>query len=474
MAGNNDILFRKVKTSTDQGVIEYYSIDVVDENGVPKKSLNTADPVAAKHFVNNAKKENPNATINGDPNLDPLPSTASPGSSDPALGQSDQPDPNNPDPPAETANPDNAEGSPYKPPDYNPGKTDSGRPPSKGSNTTKATRYITGVRKSRLQDYKSLSEIERGELRTSGVFGNKRLQPMVLRQDTACEKIIRGIDNNAFIILGNDRVNFPHSGYGGKGHTQTDSIDIVAGLGGHSPSEYVEERADIAATDTTAGKKTKRGYVQVSMATNPNFFKDAARIYISQKTDVDKNFGIAELKGKSNEKNARGPYSGKSAVALKADNIRLIGRESLRLVTGTDKSNSQGGPIDGEKVGIELIANNDHTTLQPMVLGDNLAAGLRRVLFHMEKIAHTFHAYVKYQQKFNHAIANHDHISPFFAIPTLMNLDVFMKGLMLDIDTASKTETDMLKHATNIAGVKSKYFYESGTKWIGSTNNKTN
>ena len=121
-----------------------------------------------------------------------------------------------------------------------------------------------------------------------------------------------------------------------------------------------------------------------------------------------------------------------------------------------------------------MIANNDHTTLQPLVLGDNLAQGMRRVLFHMEKIAHTIHAYVKYQQKFNQAIQNHDHISPFFAIPTLMNLDVFMKGVLLDVDVASKTEIDMLKHATNLAAVKSKYYYESGTKWIGSTYNKTN
>ena len=49
-----------------------------------------------------------------------------------------------------------------------------------------------------------------------------------------------------------------------------------------------------------------------------------------------------------------------------------------------------------------------------------------------------------------------------------------MKGLTLDVDIASKVEVDMLKHSHNVAAVKSKYFYDSGSKYIGSPNNKTN
>ena len=62
---------------------------------------------------------------------------------------------------------------------------------------------------------------------------------------------------------------------------------------------------------------------------------------------------------------------GADAIAVKADNIRVIGRESLRLVTGTDAKNSQGGDIGG-KSGVEIVAMNNLETLQPMVLGDKL------------------------------------------------------------------------------------------------------
>lgn len=477
MTDEKNILFRKVNRASDFGVGEYYSIDVVDKNGIPRKSFNTADPVAAKQFLNEIKKQNPGATINGS-NEDPLPGVDAFGTTglQSSNGQLNATDPNNLSEPSEVPSEESVKGSPFKKPDRNSGRPDSGRTVDSRNRPkqTKETRYIAGVRSSRLQDYKNLSEKDRASLKMNGAFGTKRLQPMVDRQDSASEKIIRGLDNNAFIILGNDRVSFPHTGYGGKGHNQTDSIDIVAGLGGHSPSEYAEEPADIASTDITAEGSTPRGLVQVPITTNPNFFKDAARIYISQKTDVDKNFGICELKGKSNVRDATGPHSAKSAIAVKADNVRLIARESLRLVTGTDKQNSQGGLLSGENSGIELIANNDHTTLQPLVLGDNLADGMKRILFHVYRIAESMHTYIKYQQKFNQAIANHDHVSPFFALNSLLNLEVFMKGLQLDVDVASKVEVDMMKHAHNLAAVKSKYFYDSGSRWIGSKNNKTN
>ena len=141
----------------------------------------------------------------------------------------------------------------------------------------------------------------------------------------------RGPDNNAFIIIGNDRVSKPHTGYGGKGHTQCDSIDLVVGMGGHTPREVDKEEQEVK--------------------TNPNFFIDSARIYISQKTDVDKNFGIGEFgRAEEDEQDNKddkgiGKYGAKSAIAAKADNIRIIGRESIRLVTGTDSQNSQGGDV---------------------------------------------------------------------------------------------------------------------------------
>ena len=76
---------------------------------------------------------------------------------------------------------------------------------------------------------------------------------------------------------------------------------------------------------------------------------DAARIYISQKTDVDKNFGIVP--------GSVGNLEAKSAIAAKADSIRIIGRMGIKLVTGTDQKDSAGTDLSAV-YGLDLIAGN--------------------------------------------------------------------------------------------------------------------
>jgi hypothetical protein len=305
--------------------------------------------------------------------------------------------------------------------------------------------------------------------RWGGVLGGKRLQAMTKRLTLPSENIIgRGWDNNAFIVIGNDRSGGPHTSYGGKGHTQCDSIDLVAGLGGFCPS------GDDPATITQPNGES----VQIGGAgaeTNPNFFVDSARIYISQKTDVDKNFGIGEefTKGNSNDKKEIGKYGAKSAVVAKADNIRLIGRESLRLVTGTDEFNSQGGLISG-KHGIELVAMNKVNDLQPLVLGDNLVQCLSKIIREIESVAGIFQAYVHYQMKFNKAVMSHNHISPFFAIPNLPSAQAVAGGIQSDIETLTNTELSIIKHVTNLKGTIGNYLVDSGDAYINSRQNKSN
>ena len=88
-----------------------------------------------------------------------------------------------------------------------------------------------------------------------------------------------------------------------------------------------------------------------------SFAADAARIYISQMTDIDKNFG---LEGSA----LPTPRSG---IAIKADGVRIIGREGIKIVTGpakgfvgfgsTGETNSVGGQLESAAP-IELIAGN--------------------------------------------------------------------------------------------------------------------
>ena len=328
------------------------------------------------------------------------------------------------------------------------------------SNIFKKARDLSGMSKKRREEYEKLTEQQKFNKKISGVFGQKRVQAMIKMEELECELVLgRGPDNNAFIVIGNDREGKPHTGYGGQGHTQCAAIDIVAGVGGHSPQEVDSKERDVFI--------------------NPNFFLDAARIYISQKTNVDKNFGIAEFglaeSGVADDKDSKdiGIFGAKSAIAVKADNVRLIGRESIRLVTGTDAKNSQGGDALA-KTGIEIIAMNDPKTLQPLVLGDNLVEALDIILDNLESLAKIVHGYTKYQMKFNQVVSNHTHLSPFYAKGTLKSRATSAAGIVTDIETAANTELSVLKHLTNLAGVRHNFLIDSGESFINSRLNKVN
>jgi len=155
--------------------------------------------------------------------------------------------------------------------------------------------------------------ITRIDIETQGV-GCDRITEFIPEYIKApCEKVISG-ENNSYIVLGRDRPSIRWSGYGGKGDTKCGMIDLVVGRVGN----YEPQNDDKVYTD-------------------PNFKQDAARIYLTQKGDPDDYFGIAA--GKIGKPKAR------SAVVVKSDHTRIIGRESIKLVTGTDAINSQGGRI---------------------------------------------------------------------------------------------------------------------------------
>tara|TARA_R110002012_G_C11586482_1_gene605846 strand:+ start:1 stop:1116 length:1116 start_codon:yes stop_codon:yes gene_type:complete len=288
-------------------------------------------------------------------------------------------------------------------------------------------------------------KIKRG---VSGVFGTNRMQAQVNRVNVESEKVVAtGPDNNAYIVIGNDRPGNEASGYGGMGHTQCDSIDLCVGMGGFAPKQADD-----------GGSK---------FYTSPNMYLDSARLYISQKTDVDLNFGIGTEEGMQKRSVA------KSAAALKADNVRLIARESLALVTNTDAFNSQGGQIN-QWTGIHLIANNDEKGLQPIPVGNHLAQAIHELSEHVESLAKIFHGYLKYQMKYNQAISKHTHISPFYAKPTLPSAACVAGGQLADVEHLSKTELSILKHITNLSGFRNNYLTRKGKNYINSRFNMTN
>ena len=162
------------------------------------------------------------------------------------------------------------------------------------------------------------------------------------------------------MILGRDREGF----FGGKGfepHPRSGAIDIVAG---------------VASCD-------KNG-IQDDKFYAPSFFRDGARLYLSQRSDVDTYFGLA--KGSSNMVN------NKSCAVLKADHSRIIARESVKIIAGKGiidskdgERNSLGGLIQGHGT-IDLIAGNEDSVLQPLVKGDNLVAQQKALLNEVGKL----------------------------------------------------------------------------------------
>lgn len=335
-------------------------------------------------------------------------------------------------------------------------------PGAPSSKTSKPARSLKHMKKSRREEYEALTEEEKCKRKINGAFNTKTVEPLVKREDAENEIVLgKDASNNAFITIGKDRPGKLHTGFGGKGHTQCDAIDICVGMGGAEPKEVDSDDNEIA--------------------TNPNFYIDAARIYISQKTNIDKNFGLCEF-GRADDPNKNnddkddddnGKYGAKSAIGIKADQIRIISRESMRLITGTDASNSQDGKCL-QKTGIEIIAMNDHTTLQPMVLGLRLTDLLGKMLDQISAVAKVSHAAAKYQMKMNQAVQNHTHISPFFGLPTLPSKQAIAGGVKCDIEIATKTELSTVKEMTNLTNMKTNYLTEGGDNSILSRLNKVN
>ena len=279
---------------------------------------------------------------------------------------------------------------------------------------------------------------------TSGIGGDAIYEPLPNYLETPTEHIVQN-KHNSWIVLGRDRVASKMSGYGGKGDTQAASIDIVAGRMG----------SDVRGS-------TKEGD---QLWVNPNFKKDAARIYISQKSDIDKYFDLAD--------GVVGNAITKSAIALKADGIRVIGREGIKLVTKTDLKNSQGSEIRNI-TGIDLIAGNDDEDMQPFAKGTNLVEALTALVAHLDNLNGIVDSLLMSQNEMNDAVTTHTHTSPFFAAPTLPSVTVMAKGMSTMASHLTKTKTALFQHKINLELFKNNFLILTGGKYINSRYNHTN
>lgn len=273
------------------------------------------------------------------------------------------------------------------------------------------------------------------ELASSGLAGTPINEPIPEFIKADNEKVIQGA-NNTYIVLGRDRPSHLGSGYGGKGHTNAGSIDLVVGREGKE-EEYV----------------------------NNDFETDAARIHISQKTDIDENFSIVD--------GASGPAIESSAVGIKADYVRLVGRKGIKIVTNTDDKDSFGFPVDTQN-GIELIANNDESDLQPIPLGDNLEGAILQLHGLVKDLSGIVGAFAEQQHKYDIILSTHVHNAPFFGIPVLPSPTCVTQGNICQTRIATDVIAALAKFTVNLKNYEETYLGSNPLFPIKSSNNKVN
>ena len=191
-------------------------------------------------------------------------------------------------------------------------------------------------------------------------------------------------NGDAYVVLGKDKLD----------ETNCWSIDLVTGRGG----DVGQEISQLDKTKTI----------------DRSFYLDSARVYISQRTDVDDRFGLTPLYKNKKKRIKEGPSKNKSAIALKADGVRLIAREGIKLITMTDETNSTNNTITG-KYGIDLIAgaNVDEVNydLQPLVKGDNMVEAMSKILEHLAQLDTQFAMVDKIIGQILSAFTTHSHVS---------------------------------------------------------------
>jgi hypothetical protein len=347
-------------------------------------------------------------------------------------------------------------------------------------------------KKAEEKDKKDLERIQNGEAcHLCGQGGTPLPEPLPDYDKAECEEVYpsdKTLWGRHRIVFGRDRSERSHfSGYGGKGATSAGSIDIVVGSGGPRPKH-----------------RQKVG---------PNFIGDAARISLSQRADIDSYMSLPFGQG-----TGLLPSVNRSAIGIKADAIRIVGREGVRIYTkgrtptgidaGSDEvkeTNSRGENLqsNGPERGIHLIAHEQTGTydvlnpmsdprtsgykgtadgvmftinrLQPMVRGENLLMTLNELVEQIRDITVLVQNFTNSQMDFNKFIMSHTHTSPGYGSMTPPATDLISSYLQEIQDQISNHVMAFGQKNTQLSTwFKSNYLSSTSPMSFLSRYNKTN
>ena len=250
-------------------------------------------------------------------------------------------------------------------------------------------------------------------------------------------KINSNFDSNAAIVFGRDRhpqersrvdpsefkekisvdpseQDDLHSGY--SRHQGAGAIDIVVGRGAPYPVKPSKASKLPPLYTTITDPKIAGGEIAPGNKKFTNDRKhngvmmDAARIYLSQMSDVDKYFKIS--------KTAKGMYTNKpgtSAIILKADGLRMHARRDIKIIAGGDYERGahqidSAGNILLEHPKIHIMVGNGkrgYTDAQPVPMGNNLIACIEAIYKTQQNIYEVVNLALETQKAFNTVVQHY-------------------------------------------------------------------
>ena len=301
------------------------------------------------------------------------------------------------------------------------------------------------------------------------------------------ETIQPKIDNNTIIVFGRDRDPFQKNKDGKKekagkdpltvetvsGYSQhmgAGAIDIIVGRGAPFPVPGVGDYPNDLPPLYLTRRDERLKKIDLTSGTHPGYIMDAARIYISQMTDIDKYFKIDEPR----VGDLRTDLTPASAIMIKSDRIRMHARRDIKIVAGgdfdTDKD-SNGFRI-GEAGRIHLMAGNGNyfENQQPIPVGYNLQSCLKAVLRSMTRHLQLLNRFIVDQKEINGALSNHFHVSGTGTSLPNPVVEGVHKIATMEI---AKEQDDIVTEIGNITKIRNTYLRSNGKMWINSNYNTT-
>ena len=120
-----------------------------------------------------------------------------------------------------------------------------------------------------------------------------------------------------------------------------------------------------------------------------------------------------------------------------------------------------------------MIAGNDDSNLQPLLLGNNTNESLNKLTDYVSNLSGIVQDVINYQMKYNMKIQTHTHITAFFGTPTAPSETLLNAGIDAAVNLGKCTK-NLIKFRTNLKIHKQTYYAVSGKKYINSSFNNVN